>query len=72
MMQTICVVTTLEDCLVQCSDLEIGNLLVLVQEGLCIFDPKMVLCEHAERRLLRSAGIGLREEYLNDEQLGGE
>ena len=61
-----------DECLAHCTDEEIGNLLVLVQNGLCILGHEMVLSEHAKRRLLRSAGIGLPDEYLTEEQLGGE
>jgi len=41
----------------QCSDHEIGNLLDLVQGGLCIFGPEFAVCEHAKRRLQQRTAL---------------
>jgi len=41
----------------QCSDHEIGDLLDLVLDGLCIFSPEFLVCEHAKRRLLQPAPL---------------
>ncbi len=39
----------------RCSDRQIGDLLSMMQDGLGIFSPEFVVCEHAKRRLLRSS-----------------
>jgi hypothetical protein len=44
----------------QCSDEEIGDLLDLVQEGLCIFSPEFAVVEHAKRRLLQRTALETR------------
>jgi hypothetical protein len=38
----------------KCSDRQIGDLLFMVQDGLGLFSPDFVVCEHGKRRLLRS------------------
>lgn len=45
------------------SDRQIGNLLPLVQDGLGLFSPDFVVCEHAKRRLLRSSSEARKENW---------
>ena len=40
--------------LAHCTDRQLGELMILVQERFGIFEPEMAVCHHARRRLLRS------------------
>jgi hypothetical protein len=42
----------LDEQLSQCSDLEIGDLMLSVQERFGIFEPEFALCHHARCRLM--------------------
>jgi hypothetical protein len=55
----------------RCSDHEIGALLSFAQDRFHIFDPEFAICDYAQRTLLRSPGIGVRDEYI-DEDRGGK
>ena len=46
-----------------CSDRQIGDLLSIVQDGLGLFSPDFVVCEHATRRLLRSSAKAYKENW---------
>jgi len=48
----------LDERLAQCTDCEVGELLILVQERFGIFEPEMAVCHHARKRLLRSTKKG--------------
>jgi hypothetical protein len=39
----------------QCADVQIGDLLIKVQERMSLFSPEYSVCEHAKRRLQRSS-----------------
>jgi hypothetical protein len=60
----------LDESLSHCTNHEIGDLMLIVQERFCIFQPEFAICYHARGRLLRSAGTGVRSEYF-DQDLGG-
>lgn len=64
------VAARLDQQLARCSDREIGELMVVVQERFGIFEVEMALCHHARKRLLRSAMTGVRDELL-DQGRGG-
>ena len=50
--QTLWVAAALDTHLTQCTDHEIGELLILVQERFHILEPEFAICQHAIRRLL--------------------
>ena len=49
---TLWIAALLDEHLTQCTDREIGELLILVQERFHIFEPEFAICHHAKRRLL--------------------
>jgi hypothetical protein len=55
--RTLWIAAMLDDRLAGCTDHEIGELMILVQERFGIFEPEIAICEHAMRRLFRSAGM---------------
>jgi hypothetical protein len=55
------IAASLDKRLRRCTDLEIGDLLVLVQERFDIFEPEFAICYHARQRLLRAAEKDLRK-----------
>ena len=61
----------LDERLAGCTDREIGELMDVVLERFGIFEPEMAISEHARRRLLRSAGVGVQSESTNRD-VGGE
>ena len=46
------IAVTLDKCLRQCANHEIGQLLSVVQDRFHILEPEFALCHHAKRRLL--------------------
>jgi hypothetical protein len=50
--RTLWIAATLDEHLAQCTDLEIGDLTLIVQERFGIFEPEFALCHHARKRLL--------------------
>ena len=52
-LRTLWIAAQLAERLERCSDHEIGDLLLLVQDGLGIFSPEFAVCEQAKRRLQR-------------------
>jgi hypothetical protein len=46
------IAATLEEHLIQSTDREIGQLMLIVQDRFAIFEPEFALCHHARRRLL--------------------
>jgi hypothetical protein len=62
--RTLWIAAMLDDNLLRCTNRQIADLLPLVQERLCLFEPEMALCEHARRRLLGSVG-GIGRNGLN-------
>jgi hypothetical protein len=53
-LKTLWIGALLGERLERCSDRQIGDLLSMVQDGLGIFSPEYLVCEHGKRRLLRS------------------
>jgi len=53
-LKTLWIGALLGERLERCSDRQIGDLLSMVQDGLGLFSPDFVVCEHGKRRLLRS------------------
>ena len=49
---TLWIVALLDEHLTQCTDREIGDLMVIVQDRFHIFEPEFAICHHATRRLL--------------------
>jgi hypothetical protein len=49
---TLWIAALLDEHLTQCTDREIGELMVIVQERFHIFEPEFGICYHAKRRLL--------------------
>ena len=50
--RTLWVAAMLDESLSHCTDHEIGDLILIVQERFHIFEPEFGICEHAKRRLL--------------------
>jgi hypothetical protein len=50
--RTIWSAALLDNHLEQCTDTEISQLLIIVQEQFHIFEPEFAICQHAKRRLL--------------------
>ena len=46
------IATALNNRLTRCSDREVGELLILVQDQFHILEPEFAVCEHARRRLM--------------------
>jgi hypothetical protein len=69
--RTLWIIAMLEERLAGCTDREIGELMDVVLERFGIFEPEMAISEHARRRLLRSAGVGVQSESTNRD-VGGE
>ena len=49
---TLWITTLLDEHLTQCTDHEIGELMVIVQDRFHVFEPEYAICYHAQRRLL--------------------
>jgi len=49
---TLWIAALLDEYLTQCTDRQIGELLILVQEQFHICEPEFAICHHAKRRLL--------------------
>jgi hypothetical protein len=58
--RTLWIAALLDKTLKQCTDHEIGQLMLIVQDRFGLFEPEFALCYHAGRRLLRSTGKGWR------------
>jgi len=43
----------LDESLMHCTNHEIGDLMLIVQERFCIFQPEFAICHQATRRLLQ-------------------
>jgi hypothetical protein len=52
--RTLWIAALLDERLARCTDREIGELMVIVQERFGVFEVEMALCHHARLRLLRS------------------
>ena len=55
------IAASLDKRLRRCTDLEIGDLMLVVQERFDIFEPEFSICYHAQQRLLRAAEKDLRK-----------
>jgi len=49
---TLWIAALLDEYLTQCTDRQIGELLIFVQERFRIFEPEFAICHHAKKRLL--------------------
>ena len=49
--RTLWVAATLDRHFAHCTDFEIGDLMLIVQERFHIFEPEFAICHHARRRL---------------------
>jgi hypothetical protein len=49
--RTLWVAATLDEHLAGCTNVDIGDLMLMVQERFHIFEPEFGICEHARRRL---------------------
>ena len=50
--RTLWIAATLDKRLRECTDREIGHLLLVVQNRFHIFEPEFAICHHAKRRLM--------------------
>jgi hypothetical protein len=50
--RTLWIAARLKKLLAQCTDREIGKLLIVVQDRFHIFEPEFAICYYAQRRLL--------------------
>jgi hypothetical protein len=50
--RTLWIATRLDQQLSRCTDHEIGQLMLIVQERFALFEPEFGICEHARRRLI--------------------
>jgi hypothetical protein len=57
----------LDESLLHCTDYEVGKLMSFVQQRFGIFEAEFGICYHVRRRLLRSAGTGVRSEYFDQD-----
>jgi len=48
---TLWTIPPLNESLSHCTSHEIGELMLIVQERFCVFEPEFAICEHAKRRL---------------------
>ena len=58
-LQTLWFAAAFAERLERCSNAQIGDLLIKVQEGMSLFSPEYSVCEHAKRRL-QSASTKIR------------
>jgi hypothetical protein len=54
--RTLWIAAMLDERLAGCTDHEIGQLMILVQERFGIFEPEIAVCDHAKKRLLLRGG----------------
>jgi len=71
-LETLWAAAQLGEHLESCSDHEIANLLLLVQDSLGIFGPEFAVCEQAKSRLLRSSATGRNENWQTIRDAGTE
>jgi hypothetical protein len=58
--RTLWVAALLDKRLKQCTDHEVGELMVIVQGRFHVFESEFGICEHARKRLVRSTGKDLQ------------
>ena len=58
-LRILCVAAALNERLAKCTDHEVGDLMILVQERFGIVEPEFAICYHAIRRLLCSVAEDL-------------